>query len=82
MDACRFENRCDDCPERLVCRCLGITESALIEALRSGDLQTVKDIRRQTGAGDGCTGCHRLLHQYLERFAQAPSSALPICSAR
>ena len=72
--------RCDDCPGALVCRCLRVTETELIEALTTREIRTVKEIRRHTGAGDGCTACHSLLRQYLERYGY--SSAEPICSVK
>jgi bacterioferritin-associated ferredoxin len=76
---------CSGCSGRLVCPCLGVTEEELLSALEREEVQTVKDIRRETGAGDGCTACHKLLRGYLERrAAQSPpsSSAEPICSVR
>jgi bacterioferritin-associated ferredoxin len=63
------EKDCDACPERLVCLCLRITEEKLVDALATGEITTVKDIRRLTGAGDGCTACHKLLKSYLEGSA-------------
>lgn len=71
-----------------VCRCLRITEPQLRAALEQGDIHTLKELRRQTGAGDGCMGCHKLLEAFIEqRTAAAPypsssSSSDPICSAR
>jgi len=64
---------CGVCPQRLVCECLNITEAALVEALTGRDIKTVKDIRRLTGAGDGCTVCHKLLKTYLEDLVLAPA---------
>jgi bacterioferritin-associated ferredoxin len=75
MDACHTRN-CDDCPGRVVCHCLQVTEEMLLEALASLDLRSVKDIRQHTGAGEGCTACHRRLGAYLER-----RTALPVLQA-
>jgi bacterioferritin-associated ferredoxin len=72
MDACHTRT-CDTCPGRVVCRCLQVTEEVLLDALDAFDLRTVKDVRRHTGAGEGCTACHKRLGQYLER-----KSALPV----
>jgi bacterioferritin-associated ferredoxin len=69
-DPCNGPERCADCPQRLVCRCLGITEAVLRKALLTFDLRTVQDIRRHTGAGDGCTACHGLLRRFLEGPAE------------
>jgi bacterioferritin-associated ferredoxin len=43
-------------------------------------LQSIKEIRSHTGAGDGCTACHGCLRDLLERYAY--SSPEPICSVR
>jgi bacterioferritin-associated ferredoxin len=73
-------DRCTDCPGRLVCRCLGVTEDVLTAAMATYDIRSVKDIQRHTGAGDGCTACHARLKCLLQESAS--SSAVPICSVR
>ena len=72
---------CGDCPGRFICRCLKITEDEVVQAATSLGLQTVTDVRRATGAGDGCTACHRALRRVLE-MVQPSSSSPPICSVR
>lgn len=67
MSACSPTSDCSTCSGRFVCRCLQVTETMLLEAIELGDLRTLKEIRAHTGAGDGCTACHRRLHQFLER---------------
>lgn len=81
MDSFCSAERCDECPGRIVCRCLQVTESVVIEALTTLEIRTVKDLRRHTGAGDGCTACHTRLRHYLTEHAYA-SSAEPICSVK
>jgi bacterioferritin-associated ferredoxin len=39
----------------------------LLDALHTFDLRNLKEVRERTGAGDGCTACHRQLRAYLER---------------
>lgn len=58
-----------DCGLRYVCRCLRVTEDVLVKAFATQDIQTLRDIRRHTGAGDGCMACHRRLASYLDRHA-------------
>jgi bacterioferritin-associated ferredoxin len=65
---------CVGCPTRVVCHCLQITETALLDAIQTLDLQTIKDVRRHTGAGDGCTCCHGRLRRCLEQVRCAPAS--------
>jgi bacterioferritin-associated ferredoxin len=36
--------------------------------------RSLADLRRQTGAGDGCMACHRRLQRYL---AQRTAEAVP-----
>jgi len=77
---------CGDCGvgRRFLCHCLRVTETQVLDVLSRFTVRTVKELRQLTGAGDGCTACHRLLARYIERFAQSPSSssAEPICSVR
>lgn len=70
---------CSACPARMICHCLQVTEDVIVQAVESLGLQTVKEIRSCTGAGDGCTACHRRLKTFLDRrtglvMAQASSS--------
>jgi bacterioferritin-associated ferredoxin len=60
---------CDGCPGRFVCACLQITEETVLNALASGNVRSVRDLRAATGAGEGCTCCHQQLRQYVERHA-------------
>lgn len=70
MNYCSAE-LCSTCPDRVVCRCLNVTETAIVEAIRNHDLQTIKELKRLTSAGDGCTCCHAELEEYLERISLA-----------
>jgi bacterioferritin-associated ferredoxin len=72
-------SQCGDCPGRIVCRCLQVTEEAVQDAIATFALTTLKQVREVTGAGDGCTCCHKRLSLLL---AQAQSSSSAICSLR
>src|SRR5689334_5711120 len=67
MNTCCTREAVGGCPGRLVCRCLRVTESVVVRALTTGGARSLKELRQETGAGDGCTACHRLLRSYLER---------------
>ena len=71
----------DVCSDRVVCRCLQVTETELIDVLTTEEARDLKDIRRHTGAGSGCMACHRLIRTYLARYGYS-SSSLPSCSER
>jgi bacterioferritin-associated ferredoxin len=57
-----------------------VTEETVIVAIREGNARTVLELRTLTGAGDGCTCCHKQLRAYLDVYS--PSSSSVICSAR
>ncbi len=57
---------CAGCPDRIVCRCLKVTEESITDAIVSLGLRTVRDVRSVTGAGDGCTCCHQSIRELLE----------------
>ena len=82
MDACHNRNSCDSCSARVVCHCLQITEELVLSAVDTFGVQSLMDLRQLTGAGDGCTACHRQLRQLIEGRVPLPvvqpSSASPI----
>ena len=61
---------CAGCPDRIVCRCLKVTEATVVEAIRVQGLLTVRDIREATEAGDGCTCCHAEIRELIELHAE------------
>jgi bacterioferritin-associated ferredoxin len=78
---CRSCPSVGSCAERLVCRCLKVTEHEVVTAIRRHGLSTVQEVKAMTKAGDGCRCCHRELHSYLAIYAS--SSPLPsMCSAK
>ena len=71
---CDFSRDCSGCPGKVVCRCLQVTEDALVHAITAHDLQTLKEVLRHTGAGDGCTCCHNEIRQYLQQLRCASAA--------
>lgn len=67
---------CGGCPDRVVCRCLKVTEGAIVDAVVGLGLRTVKEVRRATGAGDGCTCCHRQIRGLIEAHAPAAGAVV------
>lgn len=67
--------------DAIVCRCLQVTAAALIEALETRPISTLQEVIHCTGAGDGCTACHRVIREYLQRRSYASSDS-PICSCK
>jgi NAD(P)H-nitrite reductase large subunit len=79
---CRGCAAVGSCPDRVVCRCLRVTEQEVISAITTLGLRTLKEVRRATEAGTGCNCCHRELSAYLAVYSPSPSSSPNICSAR
>lgn len=59
--------------DTVVCRCLGVTETMLRHAMSHCPLRTIRDVSRETGAGDGCTSCHTAIRQFLAKRLHAGS---------
>lgn len=75
----------------VLCHCLQITVGEVRQAVASGEVRSLCDIRQQTGAGTGCTACHRRIRQFLEQETgraacepayEAAGSVSPMLSAR
>lgn len=62
---CCDGSQCAGCPGDYVCHCLRITEEMVRTAVVMG-AESVTDLRRQTGAGDGCTACHKRLDELID----------------
>jgi bacterioferritin-associated ferredoxin len=67
MDRLCTHEHCDDCPDKIICRCLQVTEAQVVRMIENLELRTIRDLKTYTGAGDGCTCCHATLLEYLER---------------
>ncbi len=81
-DGCQFDGDCGSCLEAggpVVCHCLGIREDEIVSTLITLKLRSIREVRRQTGAGAGCSCCHRKLQNYIDTYSSSP---LEICSAR
>lgn len=55
----------DVATDTFICRCLRITESEIHEVADTKCEISVREITRQTGAGAGCTACHKLIRALL-----------------
>ena len=71
--------RCGPIP-KLLCRCLKVTEDAVLRAIDSGQVDALQGLIHATGAGEGCTACHPALRRLLRRRtagAKARAGAVP-----
>lgn len=63
---CCDGSQCAGCPGEYVCHCLKVTEDMVRAAVEEG-AASVAHLRQLTGAGDGCTACHRRLNELIEQ---------------
>ena len=49
---------CTELEEKIVCRCLNVTESEIQTAISAFNIKNVRELGRCTGAGKGCMSCH------------------------
>ena len=61
----------------VVCHCLQVSEAQVQESVENGRLSTVKDVMDCTGAGTGCTACHRRILSMLRQQCRQPSPPFP-----
>lgn len=64
--------------DKVLCACLGITESHVKQAIADQKLETLKQVVTCTKAGEGCNACHASINQLL----QAATPALPVAAER
>ena len=67
----------------VICHCLQITEAQVRESIESGRISNVKDMMDCTGAGSGCTACHRqILAMLRQKCRQQSAYSPPTCVER
>lgn len=51
--------------DTILCRCLQVSESSLADVVQRCPFANLQDVARETGAGSGCTACHRMIRRFL-----------------
>ncbi len=52
--------------DRVICRCLNVTESEAQTAISAFNVESVRELGRCTGAGKGCMACHGRLRSLIK----------------
>ena len=69
------------CSEDVICHCLKVTQAEVESAIVTSDEPSLRCVMRMTGAGTGCTACHRAIRGMIQ--AQCPPAASsPTCVSR
>lgn len=64
----------------IVCLCEGVSDREVRSACRKG-ASNLKKIERACGAGGGCGGCHRQLHDILDETTTERASRAKVVRA-
>jgi NifU-like protein len=62
---------------KIVCKCFGVTEDQIREAVRTNALLTVDDVTHYTKAGGGCGQCHDRILEIIEDERQIERVGAP-----
>ncbi|QDU38492.1 BFD-like [2Fe-2S] binding domain protein [Maioricimonas rarisocia] len=57
--------------DNILCRCLKVTESRVVEAIVRDSASSVRDVQRSCEAGAGCMACHRRIRALLEAACES-----------
>ncbi len=64
------------------CACLKVTERQLREAIEESGVHSFRELMYETGAGSGCTACHKRIERYLASWSESTSASPPTSSSR
>ena len=72
MSCCKKNNCCkgresEAVQDYLVCTCMGVMRSEIIDAIKSGT-DTFEGLSEELGVGTGCSSCVEEVHQMLDKY--------------
>jgi bacterioferritin-associated ferredoxin len=67
--------------DRVICHCLQVKESQIVDAIAITAAETVLDVIQHTGAGAGCTACHCRIRELLGCRTAAAASVAALAPA-
>ncbi len=62
--------------DRMVCHCLQIRESQVVDCIAVTGAETVREVSRHSGAGAGCMACHCRIAELIGCRMTAKTSVL------
>lgn len=68
LDDIRNEEAANKKSEKIVCRCFGITENVIWDALKLNGIKTVEEVTNYTKAGGACGKCKGLIQDIIDTF--------------
>jgi NAD(P)H-nitrite reductase large subunit len=67
---------CDNA-DPVVCRCLQVCRSQIVDCIAVTGAETVREVVVQTGAGSGCLACHCRIKELLAARTRSVAVAVP-----
>jgi NifU-like protein len=61
----------------LLCRCLAVTQSQVVDCIAVTGAETVRQVTECTGAGRGCLSCHRKIRDLIQERT-ATTAQVPV----
>lgn len=53
--------------DEIICNCMEVYKSEIVEAIKSKGLKTVEEVGEATDAGTGCGGCQDDIQEILDQ---------------
>ena len=63
-------------PPRLICRCIGVSSTRILDAIRKQDLTQLEQVQESVRAGTGCGTCHPEIEEILAEIRGEPIAKL------
>ncbi len=68
--------------DKIICHCLGVTETDIRSAISTGEVRSTKCVMNGTGAGTGCSACVRRIAALLCEECPQSAGPSPVCVVR
>ncbi len=54
--------------DEIICNCLQVYKSTIVEAIKEKDLTNIQDVADETQAGTGCGNCHDDIQEIINEL--------------
>jgi bacterioferritin-associated ferredoxin len=71
--SCKDRSEAENPADPMLCHCLQVTRSSVVKAVHEHGARSLCEIANLTGAGGGCTACHRRIRAVLNQARVHPT---------
>lgn|GEM_PF-1276646 len=87
--SCESRSEAENAADPTLCHCLQVAKSTVVKAVQEHGARSLCEIANLTGAGGGCTACHRRIRQVLNQTrihstveaAERPTAEVPLATS-